>query len=122
MRYTTLLLATVASPLVSGAALAEPTVLPSSVLDAVTAGAVPDDAPGATDNVKWGMATKGFAQTGTLGEHSSSPPGTEPGDGREGVGNVSKDGFGDLSDGAQGRHAEAVAPGAGVTISLPPSR
>lgn len=66
----------------------------------------------ATLNKCWGQATKHFAP---MGDHSSSPPGVEPGEGRRGVGNVSKEDHGDplvngLGDGAQGKHAIAVAP------------
>jgi hypothetical protein len=67
----------------------------------------------ATLNQCWGNTTEQFAQADDsqpgIGEHASSPPGVEPGEGREGVGNVSK-GFGELSEGAQGKHANAVAP------------
>jgi hypothetical protein len=65
----------------------------------------------ATLNSCWGQTTKEFQAVGEpgLGEHASDPPGIDPGEGREGVGNVSK-GFGELGDGAQGEHAIAVAP------------
>src|SRR5262245_6498685 len=74
----------------------------------------------ATLNRCWGQATKQFQALGEpgLGEHASSPPGFQPGEGgRRGVGNVSKD-FGSLSDGAQGMHAIAVAPSS-IQSSLP---
>ena len=71
----------------------------------------------ATFNQCWGEITKQFAQVedgqAGLGEHASAPPGFEPGTGgRDGVGNVSEDDprFGglDLSEGAQGAHANFV--------------
>jgi hypothetical protein len=65
----------------------------------------------ATGNQCWGETTKQFAQVEDsqpgLGEHSSNPPGIDPGDGREGVGNVSK-GDAPLSEGGQGAHANRV--------------
>jgi hypothetical protein len=65
-------------------------------------------APEAQHNQCWGDITAQFAQTGTLGEHSSDPPGFTPGEGgRSGVGNVSK-GDAPLSEGGQGVHAERV--------------
>jgi hypothetical protein len=73
----------------------------------------------ATGNQCWGENTSEFAQADDsqpgIGEHASSPPGIEPGEGRRGVGNVSKDfdddpedGDNPLSEGAQGDHAIAV--------------
>ena len=66
----------------------------------------------ATLNRCWGQTTKEFAQADDgqpgIGEHSSSPPGVEPGEGRRGVGNVSKEDHGPLSEGGQGAHAIAV--------------
>jgi hypothetical protein len=71
----------------------------------------------ATNNQCWGENTSEFQAEGQpgLGEHASNPPGIEPGDGRRGVGNVSKDfdddpedGDNPLSEGAQGDHAIAV--------------
>jgi hypothetical protein len=56
----------------------------------------------ATGNKCWGLATKEFAP---LGGHASSQD--EP---REGVGNVTKEDHGDLSEGGQGVHAANVAP------------
>jgi hypothetical protein len=79
----------------------------------------------ATFNRCWGQTTKEFAALGGeehpgLGEHSSSPPGFEPGEGgRDGVGNVSEDDprFGtELSAGGQGVHANFV----GAQMGLPP--
>jgi hypothetical protein len=71
----------------------------------------------ATGNRCWGQTTKQFAQAeddqAGIGEHSSSPPGVEPGEGREGVGNVSK-GFAPLSEGGQGDHANAVGEQMGL--------
>jgi hypothetical protein len=68
-------------------------------------------ADNATMNQCWGETTKQFAQVSDdqpgLGEHSSDPPGIDPGDGREGVGNVSK-GDAPLSEGGQGAHANRV--------------
>jgi hypothetical protein len=59
-------------------------------------------ASSATGNKCWGLATKEFAP---LGGHASSfdTP-------REGVGNVTKQDHGDLSEGGQGIHAANVAP------------
>jgi hypothetical protein len=66
-------------------------------------------APEATENRCWGDITSQFAQTGTFGQHASDPPGFTPGEGgRRGVGNVSKEDFGPLSEGGQGEHAEEV--------------
>jgi len=78
-------------------------------------------ADNATLNQCWGETTKAFAQVEDghpgLGEHAKSPPGFEPGaGGREGVGNVSKDQHGALSDGGQGTHAIMV----GAQMGLPP--
>jgi hypothetical protein len=56
----------------------------------------------ATANKCWGLATKQFAPLGT---HASSQD--EP---RRGVGNVTKEDHGDLSEGGQGVHAANVAP------------
>jgi hypothetical protein len=77
-------------------------------LSAAGAAYAADDA---TLNHCWGQITNEFQAVGEpgLGEHASDPPGIDPGEGREGVGNVSK-GFGELGDGAQGEHAIAVAP------------
>jgi hypothetical protein len=76
----------------------------------------------ATFNQCWGQTTKEFAQFPDsqpgIGEHSSNPPGIDPGEGRLGVGNVSKtdDRFGgELSEGAQGDHAVFV----GAQMQLP---
>ena len=87
-------------------------------------------APEANTNQCWGDITKQFAQTGTLGEHASSPPGVEPGEGRQGVGNVSKDnhspsedveGTGQaLAGGAQGQHAMDVGEPLGFTCDGTP--
>jgi hypothetical protein len=84
-------------------AFAAALVLAGAISAAGVAQAAPDDA---TLNSCWGQTTKEFTP---LGDHASDPPGVEPGEGREGVGNVSKD-FGELSEGAQGKHANAVAP------------
>jgi hypothetical protein len=85
-------------------------------LSATGAAYAADDA---TLNKCWGQTTKEFQAVGEpgLGEHASNPPGIDPGEGREGVGNVSK-GFGELGDGAQGKHAIAVAPSS-IEESLP---
>lgn len=77
-------------------------------------------APAAKLNHCWGQVTKEFQAFGEpgMGDHASShsPFTPNPGDGgRRGVGNVSKEDHGDplvngLGDGAQGKHAIAVAP------------
>ena len=74
----------------------------------------------ATLNHCWGQITKEFQAFGEpgMGDHASahSPFTPDPGEGgRRGVGNVSKEEHGDplvngLGDGAQGKHAIAVAP------------
>lgn len=86
-----------------------------------------DAAPEAKLNKCWGQVTKEFAP---LGDHASAhspftPTPTalggedEPAElGRRGVGNVSKEDHGDLSDGGQGMHAIAVAPSS-IQESLP---
>jgi hypothetical protein len=75
-------------------------------------------APEAQKNKCWGQVTKQFAATGTMGQHSSSPPGFEPGEGREGVGNVSKE-HDPLSQGGQGEHAIVVGAMMGFTCDDP---
>jgi hypothetical protein len=77
----------------------------------------------ATLNQCWGELTKQFQAFGKpgLGEHANADSGftPDPGDGgRRGVGNVSKEDFDDiglgdidLSDGAQGVHANEVGMG-----------
>jgi hypothetical protein len=74
----------------------------------------------ATLNRCWGQTTKEFAQFPDsqpgIGEHSSNPPGIDPGEGRLGVGNVSKQQHAPLSEGGQGVHAIAV----GTQMGLPP--
>ncbi len=77
-------------------------------------------APEAKLNRCWGQVTKEFQAFGEpgMGDHASahSPFTPDPGEGgRRGVGNVSKEDHGDplvngLGDGAQGKHAIAVAP------------
>jgi hypothetical protein len=72
-------------------------------------------APEAKLNHCWGQVTKEFQAVGEpgMGDHASShsPFTPDPGEGgRRGVGNVSKEDHGDLSDGGQGMHAIAVAP------------
>jgi hypothetical protein len=87
-------------------------------LSATGASYAADDA---TLNRCWGQITKEFQALGEpgLGEHASSPPGFEPGEGgRRGVGNVSKEDHGALSEGGQGLHAIAVAPSS-IQSSLP---
>lgn len=68
------------------------------------------DSP-ANNNVCWGKGASHLAKSGIMGEHTSAH-GTftpDPGDGgRRGVGNVSKEEHGDLSQGGQGRHAVNV--------------
>jgi hypothetical protein len=73
----------------------------------------------ATLNQCWGETTKQFAQVDDgqpgIGEHSSDPPGFEPGGGgRRGVGNVSAEDHAPLSEGGQGVHANAVGPQMGL--------
>jgi hypothetical protein len=89
-------------------------------LSATGVGYAADDA---TMNQCWGETTQQFAQVDDgqagLGEHSSDPPGFTPGEGgRDGVGNVSEDDpdFGglDLSEGAQGAHANFVGAQMGL--------
>lgn len=91
---------------------------------ALSATGAANAAPEAKLNKCWGQITKQFAPLGT---HASAHAGNTPtpealgGDdepselGRRGVGNVSKEDHGDplvngLGDGAQGKHAIAVAP------------
>ena len=74
----------------------------------------------ATGNRDWGQVTKQMTRANDgqpgIGDHASAPPGFEPGEGgREGVGNVSKKGYGSLSDGAQGAHARDVGGQMGVS-------
>jgi hypothetical protein len=72
----------------------------------------------ATMNQCWGETTAQFAQVDDgqpgIGEHSSNPPGIDPGEGREGVGNVSKDEHAPLSEGGQGVHANEVGEQMGL--------
>jgi hypothetical protein len=72
----------------------------------------------ATMNQCWGETTQQFAQVDDgqpgIGEHSSNPPGIDPGEGREGVGNVSKEDHAPLSEGGQGDHANAVGEQMGL--------
>jgi hypothetical protein len=72
----------------------------------------------ATMNQCWGETTQQFAQVDDgqpgIGEHSSNPPGIDPGDGREGVGNVSKEDHAPLSEGGQGDHANTVGEQMGL--------
>ena len=89
-------------------------------LSATGAAYAADDA---TLNHCWGQITKQFQASGEpgLGEHASShsPFTPDPGEGgRRGVGNVSKEDHGALSEGGQGMHAIAVAPSS-IQSSLP---
>jgi len=62
----------------------------------------------ATLNHCWGDIAADVGRAGLMGEHSNaaSPFTPDPGEGgRRGVGNVSKEDFGDLSAGGQGQHA-----------------
>ena len=62
----------------------------------------------ATLNYCWGDIAADVAREGLMGEHSNaaSPFVPAPGEGgRRGVGNVSKEDFGSLSEGGQGEHA-----------------
>ena len=84
------------------------------VLAASSAAQAKDDA---THNRCWGDVTSDFAhiEAGIIGQHSRAHdpifrPEKQP---RDGVGNVSK-GFGDLSDGGQGDHADAVGEQLGI--------
>jgi hypothetical protein len=72
----------------------------------------------ATNNRCWGDVTSDFAQleTGLIGRHSRAHdpvfrPEQQP---RRGVGNVSKEDFGPLSEGGQGEHAEDVGERLGI--------
>lgn len=88
------------------------------VLVVLGAAGVAHAAPEAKLNRCWGQVTKEFAP---LGEHASalSPFTPDPGEGgRRGVGNVSKEDHGALSEGGQGMHAIAVAPSS-IQASLP---
>jgi hypothetical protein len=63
---------------------------------------------GASLNRCWGDIASDVGSAGLMGEHSSahSPFTPDPGEGgRRGVGNVSKEDFGPLSEGGQGQHA-----------------
>lgn len=67
--------------------------------------------PGAKINRCWGELAAHMGQNGIMGKHSSShgffTP--DPGEGgRRGVGNVSKEDHGPLSEGGQGQHAIEV--------------
>lgn len=77
----------------------------------------------ATLNKCWGQVTKEFQAFGEpgMGEHASahSPFTPDPGEGgRRGVGNVTKEEHGALSEGGQGMHAINVAPSS-IQESLP---
>jgi hypothetical protein len=81
-----------------------------------------DAAPTATNNQCWGNITSQFAQTGLVGQHSRAKdplfrPESQP---RDGVGNVSKDGFGPVSEGGQGDHAIAVGALLGLSCNSTP--
>jgi hypothetical protein len=74
----------------------------------------------ATGNRDWGQTTKDFTRVDDgqpgIGDHSRDPPGFEPGEGgRRGVGNVSKEDFGPLSEGGQGAHARSVGGQLGIS-------
>jgi hypothetical protein len=56
-----------------------------------------DDDPDGKEANCWGEVTRDFAQTGTLGEHSSDPPGDDDNP-REGVGNQDEDHPSDHAD------------------------
>jgi hypothetical protein len=81
------------------------------VLAAFSAAQAQDDA---TLNHCWGDIASDLAQleTGLMGQHSRHDsimrPPQEQGEGREGVGNVSTDQHGPLSEGGQGTHAIVV--------------
>jgi hypothetical protein len=96
----------------------EPFTLTAAQMDAVIGGADPTNP--ATDNRDWGQTTKQMTRVDDdqpgIGDHASAPPGFEPGDGgRKGVGNVTKDDFGSLSEGGQGLHARVVGKQMGVS-------
>jgi hypothetical protein len=65
-----------------------------------------------------------------IGEHASDPPEVDPGEGRRGVGNVSKEDFdadredesNPLSQGAQGLHARTVGEVMGVSPEPRPNQ
>jgi hypothetical protein len=87
----------------------------ATVAGALCAPGLVQAADGATLNKCWGKVTKEFQAVGEpgMGDHASahSPFTPDPGEGgRRGVGNVSKEDHGALSDGGQGMHAIAVAP------------
>lgn len=91
-------------------------LLPGSLLLAAGLGLMAPAyaAPEAKLNKCWGQITKQFAP---LGEHASahSPFTPDPGEGgRRGVGNVSKEDHGPLSEGGQGEHAIAVGEPLGL--------
>ena len=78
-------------------------------------------APEAKLNRCWGQITKQFAP---LGDHASahSPFTPDPGEGgRRGVGNVSKEDHGALSEGGQGEHAIAVGEPLGLECEDAPA-
>jgi hypothetical protein len=56
-----------------------------------------DDDPDGKEANCWGEVTRDFAQTGSLGEHSSDPPGDDDNP-REGVGNQDEDHPSDHAD------------------------
>ena len=74
----------------------------------------------ATGNRDWGQTTNQMSRLNDgkpgIGEHASRPHGFEPGEGgREGVGNVTKDQDGPLSEGGQGEHARRVGEQMGIS-------
>jgi hypothetical protein len=85
------------------------TVLFTCVVLAASFSAQAQDTGTATDNHCWGDISSDFAQLGLMGEHSrrnsTMRPEQQP---RKGVGNVSKDDHGPLSEGGQGDHAVEV--------------
>jgi hypothetical protein len=86
--------------------MAVKTALFTCAVLAVSFSAQAQDSGTATDNHCWGDIASDVGQLGLMGEHarrnSTMRPEQQP---REGVGNVSKEKYGPLSEGGQGDHA-----------------
>jgi hypothetical protein len=82
------------------------------VVLAASSAAQAQDSGTATDNHCWGDITSDFAhiEAGIIGQHSRAHDPIFRGENqpRDGVGNVSKEQDGPLSEGGQGAHAERV--------------